>query len=108
MGQDDGPDRRQSPADAAARDLRRFAAAREAGDFHAALRAASVACYAAPHLAQPHYAYGEAWAALNEPARAEQAFAAALQIAPRWADAWVNYGLARYRQGAVGRKALTA
>ena len=47
-------------------------------------------------------------------ARAEQAFAAAIQLNPGWADAWVNYGLARYAQGAVEdaktamRKALAA
>jgi cytochrome c-type biogenesis protein CcmH/NrfG len=32
--------------------------------------------------------------------RAEQAFAAAIKLAPRSADAWINYGIARYRQGA--------
>jgi tetratricopeptide (TPR) repeat protein len=68
---------------------------------HAALQAASEACWRGPKLAPAHYAYGQAWAALGEAARAEQAFAAAIQLNPRWADAWVNYGLARYRQGAV-------
>ena len=71
------------------------------GEVHAALEAASEACRRAPDLPQPHYAYGHAWLAANEPARAEQAFAAALQLAPTWADAWINYGLARYRQGAI-------
>ncbi len=66
-----------------------------------ALNAASEACHAAPHLPQPHYAYGEAWTALGEHANAEQAFAAALQRDPAWADAWVNYGVARYHQGAI-------
>ena len=32
---------------------------------------------------------------------AERAFAAALQLAPRWSEAWVNYGIARYRQGHI-------
>ncbi len=72
-----------------------------AGDSNAALLAASEACHAAPHLPQPHYAYGAAWLALGDPARAEQAFATALRIAPAWAEAWINYGLARYRQGAI-------
>jgi tetratricopeptide (TPR) repeat protein len=81
--------------------LRAYTTYARAGKREAALQAASDACYAAPHLAAPHYAYGESWLAMNEAARAEQAFAAALQINPSWADAWINYGLARYRQGAV-------
>jgi Tfp pilus assembly protein PilF len=82
-------------------DLTGFGAAMQRGDHRTALRLASEACYAAPHLAQAHYAYGEAWLALGESARAEQAFAAALQISPGSADAWINYGIARYRQGAI-------
>jgi hemolysin-activating ACP:hemolysin acyltransferase len=51
-------------------------------------------------------AYGQALMALNEPARAEQAFMAALQHAPQWADAWFLCGAARRRQGAIeGAKA---
>ncbi len=71
------------------------------GDNQAALVAASEACWRAPKLPAAHYAYGQAFAALGDAARAEQAFAAAIQLNPPWADAWVNYGLARYRQGAV-------
>jgi Flp pilus assembly protein TadD len=71
------------------------------GDNQAALVAASEACWRAPKLASAHYAYGQAFAALGEAARAEQAFAAAIHLNPRWADAWVNYGLVRYRQGAI-------
>lgn len=71
------------------------------GDAGVALRAASEACHRAPDAPQPHYVYGQAWLACHDPARAVQAFAAALQLAPRWADAWVNYGVARYRQGAI-------
>ena len=48
-----------------------------------------------------HYAYSQAWAALGEAQRAEQAFAASVRLNPRWADAWVNCGLSRYRQGAI-------
>jgi len=81
--------------------LRRFAAHAAAGDAHAALEAASDACHAAPHLPQPHYAYGEAWQALGDPGHAAQAFAAAVRIAPAWPDAWISLGVARYRQGAV-------
>ena len=73
----------------------------QAGDARAALQAASDACHAAPGLPAAHYAYGQAWAALGETGRAERAFAAAIRLAPRWADAWINYGLARYRQGAI-------
>jgi tetratricopeptide (TPR) repeat protein len=73
----------------------------ERDDLLAALDAASEACHANPHLPEPHYAYGEAWAAWGDHAKAEQAFAAALQRNPAWADAWVNYGLAHYHQGAV-------
>jgi Tfp pilus assembly protein PilF len=69
------------------------------GDARAALHAASEACHRAPHRPEPHYAYGQAWLTLSEPAQAEQAFAAAIQLQPGWADAWINYGIARYRQG---------
>jgi tetratricopeptide (TPR) repeat protein len=81
--------------------LRAYTSLTSQGDRHAALRAASDACRAAPHLAWPHYAYGQAWLAIDEPARAEQAFAASVRIAPGWADAWINYGIARYQQGAI-------
>lgn len=73
----------------------------DSGDTAGALKTASAACHAAPHLPEPHYAYGQAWLALGEDARAEQAFAAAIQRAPTSPDAWVFYGVARYRQGAV-------
>ena len=97
-----------SPAvPAAALALRRYAGHAASGDTRAALHAASDACHAAPDWPQAHYAYGEAWAALGEPARAEQAFAAAIRLRPGWAEAWVNLGLARYRQGATG-DAITA
>jgi Flp pilus assembly protein TadD len=81
--------------------LRRFAAHLAAGELQAALHAASDACHAAPHLPQPHYAYGEASQALGDQARAVQAFAAAVQRAPTWPDAWISLGVARYRQGAI-------
>jgi Flp pilus assembly protein TadD len=71
------------------------------GDARSAVAAASEACHRASHLPQAHYVYGQAWSALGDHARAEQAFAASLQLAPRWAEAWVNYGVARYRQGAI-------
>jgi Flp pilus assembly protein TadD len=71
------------------------------GDARDALVTASEACHRASHLPQAHYVYGQAWSALGDHARAERAFAASLQLAPRWAEAWVNYGVARYRQGAV-------
>jgi Tfp pilus assembly protein PilF len=73
----------------------------ERGDARNALVAASEACHRASHLPQAHYLYGQAWSALGDHARAEQAFAASLQLAPGWAEAWVNYGVARYRQGAI-------
>ena len=72
-----------------------------AGDARAALAAASEACHDDPSIPEHHYAYGQAWLAAAEPSRAEQAFAAALQLRPAWADAWVNYGVARYRLGAL-------
>jgi Flp pilus assembly protein TadD len=71
------------------------------GEAQAALAAASDACHGAPGDPRAHYVYGQAWLALNEPARAEQAFAAAIKLAPRFVDAWINYGVARYRQGAL-------
>jgi tetratricopeptide (TPR) repeat protein len=81
--------------------LQAFSAHTAAGDRQAALAAASDACHAAPNRPEPHYAYGQAWLAFGEPAKAEQAFAAAVRIAPRWADAWINLGLCRYRQGGI-------
>jgi len=71
------------------------------GDAQGAVRAASEACYAAPKEPRAHYMYGECWLALNEPALAERAFAQALQLDPAWADAWINYGVSRYRQGHI-------
>jgi Tfp pilus assembly protein PilF len=64
----------------------------------AALKAASDACHTAPNRPEVHYVYGQVWSALGNHASAERAFAAALQLAPRWPEAWVKYGLARYRQ----------
>lgn len=90
-----------SPTDDPAPFLRAAVSHLAIGDDHAALVAASEACWRAPKLAAAHYAYGQAWAATGEHARAEEAFAAAIYLNPRWADAWVNYGLARYRLGAV-------
>jgi tetratricopeptide (TPR) repeat protein len=76
------------------------------GKAEAAFEAATEACTLAPQLPQAHSAHGQALMALNEPARAEQAFAVALRCAPRWADVWVLCGAARYRQGAIeGAKA---
>ena len=71
------------------------------GDHQGALLAASEACYAAPAMAEAHYAYGQAWLAAESPAEAAQAFGRAIKLRPSWADAWVNYGLARYALGAV-------
>jgi tetratricopeptide (TPR) repeat protein len=68
------------------------------GDTATALRDASEACYRAPDRYETHYTYGLAWLAANEPRRAEQAFAAALRVNRRFADGWVNLGVARYRQ----------
>ncbi len=81
--------------------LEKFVAHMAAGDELAALHAASAACHAAPGLREPHYAYGQAWLALGHPGRAEEAFGAALRIDPRWAEAWINYGLCRYRRSAI-------
>ena len=71
------------------------------GHADAALRAANCACKLAPLLPQAHSAVGQASLALNQPERAEEAFASALRYAPRSADMWVLCGVARYRQGAL-------
>jgi tetratricopeptide (TPR) repeat protein len=71
------------------------------GDAAAALQAASDGCHRGAHLPQAHYLYGQAWLAVNDPAKAERAFAQAIALSPTWADPWVNYGVARYRQGAI-------
>ena len=39
--------------------------------------------------------------AASKPAGAEQCFAIAVKLRPNFADAWVNFGLARYSQGAI-------
>ncbi|HVC60137.1 MAG TPA: sulfotransferase [Acetobacteraceae bacterium] len=85
----------------AAGHLRDFSAALRSGNARAALAAARDACLAEPNLAEAHYAFGQAWTAAGEPARAEQAFAIAIKLRPNFPDAWVNLGLARYAQGAV-------
>ena len=64
-----------------------------ATDALAALKATSDACHAAPNRPEAHYAYGQAWSALGNHPNAERAFAAALQLAPRWPEAWVNDGI---------------
>ena len=96
-----------SPANANPQHLVPAVAHLAAGEHRAALYAASAACHAAPGRPEPHYAYGQAWTALDEHGRAEQAFAMALQLRPDWADAWVNWGVARYRQNSTG-DAITA
>jgi tetratricopeptide (TPR) repeat protein len=68
------------------------------GDNRAALVARAKPA-GAPKLAAGHYAYGQAWSALGEAKRAEQAFSAAIQLSPGWADTWVNSGVARYSPG---------
>ena len=92
--------------------LRDFSAALRHGNAQAALAAARDACLAEPNMAEAHYAFGQAWVAAGEPARAEQAFATAIRLRPNFADAWVNLGLARYSQGALqaqpGHQAATA
>ena len=81
--------------------LQAFSAALKRGETRDALAAARDACLAAPNMAEAHYAYGQAWMAEGKPERAEQAFAIAAKLRPGFADAWVNYGLARYAQGAI-------
>jgi Flp pilus assembly protein TadD len=87
--------------EAAAQHLRRCALLMAAGKLQDALHAASDACHAAPDHPHPHYAYGETRTALGQPSLAAQAFAAAVSLAPDWADAWVNLGIARYREGSI-------
>jgi tetratricopeptide (TPR) repeat protein len=55
-----------------------------------------------PDAPVTHYAVGEICTAMGDNAGAVSAYADALRLAPGWADAWVNLGLARYRQGAMG------
>ena len=81
--------------------LARAVTALATGDAQTALHAASDACYKTPGDKRAHYAYGQAWLAAGEPARALQAFAAAVQIDGFWADAWVNVGVASYRLGRI-------
>lgn len=62
--------------------LRDFSAALRHGNAQAALAAARDACLAQPNMAEAHYAFGQAWVAAGEPARAEQAFATAIRLRP--------------------------
>src|ERR1700677_4438005 len=71
------------------------------GAYSAALEAASEACRLDSLCPEHHYAYGQVWSALGEHALAERAFAEAMRLRPAWAEAWVNYGVARYRQGSI-------
>ncbi len=48
-------------------------------------------------------AAGGAFLALGLPERAAQAFGAAARLAPQWADAYVNFGVARYRGRLLNR-----
>src|SRR5262245_18209798 len=70
-------------------------------DALAALKAASDAVHASPDRPEALYVYGQACSALGNHRNAERSFAAALQLAPRWPVAWINYGLALYRQGHI-------
>jgi Tfp pilus assembly protein PilF len=81
--------------------LHAFSQALRRGDTRGALEAARDACLASPQRADAHYAFGQAWSAARNPARAQQAFAVAVKLAPGFADAWINYGLTRYAQGAI-------
>jgi tetratricopeptide (TPR) repeat protein len=81
--------------------LHRCLALRAAGDLRGALAAAREACAATPDAPAAHYAVGEICTTLGDDAGAVTGFADALRRAPGWADAWVNLGLARYRQGAM-------
>jgi tetratricopeptide (TPR) repeat protein len=66
-----------------------------------AVCAASEACQRAPSEPQAHYVYGEAWLALGELVRAERAFVNAIRLQPAWSAAWLNYRIARERQGKI-------
>jgi tetratricopeptide (TPR) repeat protein len=81
--------------------LRTASQAMLAGALETALQAASEACHRAPLLPAAHYLYGQVWLALGRNREAERAFAQALQLDPAWADAWINYGVARYREGHI-------
>jgi tetratricopeptide (TPR) repeat protein len=81
--------------------LRRCLDLRGRGDLAGALEAARQASAASPEAPVPHYAQGEICRDLRDDAGAVLAFAEALKRAPGWADAWVNLGLARYRQGSI-------
>ncbi len=63
--------------------LRDFSAALRHGNAQAALAAARDACLAEPNMAAAHYAFGQAWIAAGQPARAEQAFATAIRLSAR-------------------------
>jgi tetratricopeptide (TPR) repeat protein len=70
-------------------------------DAKAALAVACEASQRAPKPPHAHFAHGQAFAALGLDDQAEKAFATAAQLQPLWAEAWVNYGVALYRQGRI-------
>jgi tetratricopeptide (TPR) repeat protein len=73
------------------------------GRADAAVCAASEACLRARSEPHAHFVYGEAWLALGEPARAELAFGMAIRLEPAWPEAWLNFRIARERQGKIER-----
>ena len=66
-----------------------------------ARRAARRARVRAPQLPQAHYVLGQIELARAQDVAAEMAFVRATQLAPNFIDAWVNLGVARYRNGAL-------
>jgi tetratricopeptide (TPR) repeat protein len=96
IGHNDDPEDQHRAA------LSRCLSLQAAGDLPGALAAAREACKLTPHAPADHYAIGEICTALGDDAAAVVAYVDALRRAPRWADAWINLGLARYRQGAIG------
>jgi tetratricopeptide (TPR) repeat protein len=72
-----------------------------AGDSHAALAAATLACEAAPHRPEPHMALGRARLKLNEYAAAEESFREALRLTPNLVDGWILFGICLNQRSAV-------
>jgi len=80
------------------------------GDLNGAIAAARKGRLRRDKMPQAHYVAGLAYLAAGLLDRAADCFATATKLAPDFADAWVNLGVARYRSGKIllAREAMRA
>ncbi len=71
------------------------------GDVKAAIRLAKRGQALAPQMPHAHYVLGQALLAAGRWAEARAAFGRSTDLNPRFADGWINAGLAEYRLGRI-------